>query len=234
LENNRQEHLSRFAFWLHFMEETFRNELGEQDFESTLLQLRQRAPLAWKALVGQLRCVTLPWIARRVGPLPAHALLTEQELALEIFAESLFKFYQLFERGSFLKPQELQSLMFKIAELKTKEALRRVGKEKWIYRPSGEADFEKGLSKIPDWNAEDDLAKTRAQALQKHLGSLQPEDRKLLERVYAGEKMSQIAQELGTNEENLRKRKQRALEKLKQLLGAAATMTTMLFHAWTT
>ena len=68
----------------------------------------------------------------------------------------------------------------------------------------------------------------RAKALQGHLDALKADEKALLQRVYSGEKMSQIAKELNTTEESLRKRKQRALERLKQLFGAASLIYLLL------
>lgn len=212
------------------MVETFLEPLGENDFKAQLLRLRQRDQSSWAVLVGQLRRVTLPWIVKKVGALPSYALLSQQEFALEIFADSLSKYYDLFENGSFTKPEELQSLMFKVAEFKIKEALRRLSKEALIYRPQGDEDFEKALHKTPDWTQEDDQTRDRAKSLQRHLDTLKPDERLLLQRFYAGEKMSQIAQEMNTSEENLRKRKQRALDRLKQLFGAITSMIWMILN----
>jgi len=175
--------------------------LGEQDFDGTLLLLRQRNQRAWTALVGQLRRVTLQWITKRLGKMPSYALLSEKEFALEIFADSLSKFLELFEKGNFTKPEELQSLMFKVAELKTKEAKRHLRKKALTYQIFSDEDFEKALNKTPDWTPEDDLAKEHAKTLLRYLNALKAEERMLLTRFYSGEKMSQIAKEMGTTEE---------------------------------
>jgi len=214
------------------MEGDIKESVREMEFKVTLLQLQQRDQAAWNTLVGQLRRVTLPWIAKRLGDLPAYALLTKQELALEIFADSLFKYYELFEKSTFTKPEALQSLMFKVAELKTLEAFRRLKKEALIYFPKDDEDFEKALTDIPDWTTEDQQTKERVHALQQHLANLKTADRTLLERFYAGEKMSHLAEQMNTTEENLRKRKQRALERLKHLFGVASIVFLLFWQTW--
>ncbi|MDO8365982.1 MAG: sigma-70 family RNA polymerase sigma factor [Saprospiraceae bacterium] len=214
------------------MVENFHEPVSESDFKRMLLELQRRDQAAWSSLVSQLRRVTLPWIAKRLGILPSCGLLGKKELALEIFADSLSKYFDLFEKGTFTKPEEFQSLMFKVAELKTLEALRRLGKEALIYRPQNEADFERALAHIPDWSDEDELARERAKTLQQHLASLKTEERILLQRFYEGEKMSQLAVQMNTTEENLRKRKQRALERLKQLFGANAPLILLFSQTW--
>lgn len=192
--------------------------LQGQDFETLLALLRQRDVAAWSALVGRLRRTTVPWLHKRVGKLPAHALVSEQEFVLEIFADSLAKFYDLFEKGTFEKEAELQSLMFKVSELKMKEAFARLKKETLIYRPASAEAFDAAVRQQPDWNAEDDLTHERAMALQTHFAQLEEEERSLLQRFYGGEKLSRLAAELGLTEENLRKRKQRAFDRLKRLM----------------
>lgn len=189
------------------------------DFPALLARLRRRDAGAWTVLVGRLRQTTLPWLRKRIGVLPPYAVVTEQEFALEIFAESLAKFYTLFEKGHFTKPAELQSLMFKVAELKMREGFARLRKEALIYRPRDSAEFETAKQELRDWVEEDDLARQRAQNVQRYLLELNENDRGLLCRYYAGEKLADLAREMNVSEDNIRKRKQRAFDRLKQLLG---------------
>lgn len=198
-------------------------------FEAFLARLRAQDAQAWATLVGHLRQVTVGWLYKRIGKLPAHALVSEHEFAQEVFAESLIKFYQLFQQGQFQQTSDLQSLMFKISELKLKEAFARLQKEALIYRPSSPEAFEAALKNQPDWSEQDDTARERALALQRHFGELPPADQEVLQRYYGGEKMSQMATRLGVTEGNLRKRKQRALERLKQLMQTAFKLF-LLWH----
>ncbi len=203
------------------------DQLQGPDFEALMARLRQREVAAWSAVVGRFRRVTVPWLHKRVGRLPAYALVSRDEFVLEIFADSLAKFYDLFEKGHFEKAADLQSLLFKVAELKMKEAFARLQKEALIYRPESTEAFD--LARPGDWNAEDDLARERALSLQRHLAALEEDERSLLQRFYAGEKLTRIAAGMGLSEENLRKRKQRALERLKKLMGLSVTLLLMLW-----
>jgi len=218
--------LSRFAPLSHIMS----SNIPTEDFESLLAGLRRRDVQAWSLAVGQMRQVTLPWLRRRVGRLPSYALVEEQEFVLEIFADSLAKFYDLFDSGNFGKAADMQSLMFRVAELKMKEAFARLQKDALIYRPASPEAFEVAVQKQPDWTADDDLARERAVALQQQFATLEADERDLLQRFYSGEKMSRLAQELGLTEENLRKRKQRALDRLKQLMKLTVNLLCILWN----
>lgn len=200
-----------------------------ENFESLLQRLRQRDLQAWSDVVGRLRRVTLPWLRKRVGKLPAHALLSADEFVLEIFADSLAKFYDLFEKGRFDKEADLQSLLFKVAELKMKEAFARLQKETRIYRPATEDAFDAVLPTAGGWDTGDEQARERAARLQRHFATLEPEDQNLLQRFYAGEKLNRMALELGLTEDSLRKRKQRALDRLKQLMKLTINLLCLLW-----
>lgn len=206
------------------------SNIPTEDFEPLLAGLRRRDVQAWTLAVGQMRQVTLPWLHRRVGKLPAYALVSEQEFVLEIFADSLAKFYDLFEGGTFGKAADMQSLMFRVAELKMKEAFARLQKDALIYRPASPEAFEAAVQKQPDWTADDDLARERVLALQRQFATLEADERDLLQRFYSGEKMSRLAQEMGLTEENLRKRKQRALDRLKHLMKLTVKLLCIVWN----
>ncbi len=212
------------------MNEGFQGTPDPEDFQVLMNRLRQRDARAWHELVGRLRKTTLPWLRKRVGTLPDYAVVSEQEFVLEIFAESLAKFYTLFEIGHFSKPAELQSLLFKVAELKMREGFARLRKEALIYRPADPADFQTAKNDIRDWTHDDDLARQRAQNIQRYLLELSENDRSLLCRYYAGEKLTDLAREMNVSEEIIRKRKQRAFDRLKQLLGP--TLMLLMISLW--
>ena len=98
------------------MVENFQEPLGEYDFNMTLLRLQQRDQAAWSSLVSQLRRVTLPWIAKRLGTLPPYSLLSKQELALEIFADSLSKYFDLFAKSPLEFEKNLEEIVGKFKE----------------------------------------------------------------------------------------------------------------------
>ena len=186
------------------------------EFEEFLKLLRQNDTKTWTIFVGRLRKVTVPWLAQKIGALPRHALVTLDEFVLEIFANALAKYYSLFEKGEFKKYQDLQSLMFRVSELKMKEGFAQLKRDQMIYRPTSTYAFETATQKnlSPDETAK----KERITFVQKKLKQLPENERKLLGRYYDGEKMVKIAKELNLPETAIRKRKQRALDKLKKLV----------------
>ena len=146
-----------------------------------------------------------------------YSLVSLDEFILEIFANALATYYPLFEKGNFSKPQELQSLMFRVAELKMKEGYAQLKKDRLMYFSNS--------GNIPDvtdggeLTTEEENKKERIEKIQRELKNLSKEDRELLQRYYAGEKMVAIAKELNFAESSIRKRKQRALDRLKKLVG---------------
>jgi len=186
------------------------------DFADFLAQLKAGDAALWTQLVGRLRRVTVPWLAQRIGNLPNHALVSLDEFVLEIFANSLATYFPLFQKGTFNKYQELQSLMFRVAELKMKEAFTQLNREKAIYHPATSAEFEVAIQ--PPLTNEEKEQKERITNIQTKLKQLPEKDQKLLLRYYEGEKMVAIAEELGIAESSIRKRKQRALDRLKKLV----------------
>lgn len=213
------------------MNEGIQSASQTSDFSLLIARLRRRDEKAWTELVGSLRQVTLPWLRKRIGRLPAYAVTTEQEFAMEIFSESLSRFYTLFEKGRFEQARELQSLMFKIAELTLKEGFARLKKEALIYRPDDPAGFQTVQQELSDWTNDDELARQRARDIRQKLLELNENDRDLLCRFYDGEKLADLAREMEVSEENIRKRKQRAFDRLKQLIGMAQLF--LIGNLWT-
>lgn len=200
-----------------------------ESFSELLTALQRQERMAWEVLIGRFRTVTIPWLNKKIGKLPPYALLNKQELVREIFAESLSKFFELFFKSSFSQEKDFQSLFFKIAELKTKEAFARLKKEALIYRPESPEHFEALAARPVGWTEGDELLRERAAQLQHQLDALEEPDRKLLVRVYSGEKMADMAKELGLTEESLRKRKQRALDRLRHLMKITIKLWLLLW-----
>ncbi len=186
------------------------------EFEAMIRLLQTGDTKTWTQLVNRLRKVTVPWLAQKVGKMPSQALVSLDEFILEVFANALAKFFPLFEKGTFSKYQDIQSLMFRVAELKLKEGFAQLKREQAIYHPEDEHSFE-AIANQP-FTSEEEAKKERIQLIQSKLKLLAEEDRKLLERYYDGEKMVKIAKELGIHESSIRKRKQRALDRLKKLV----------------
>lgn len=202
------------------------NKELDQDFDQLLAALKRKDQKAWVQLVGQLRRVTVPWLARKAGNLPDYALVSLDEFILEVFANALATYYPLFKKGHFTKAQELQSLMFRVAELKLKEGFAQLKKDRLIYHPKGG-----DMPEIADGErltTEEELKKERIENIQKQMKGLSKEDQELLQQYYAGEKLIKIARELNITESSIRKRKQRALDRLKKLVSSSIFVSTVL------
>ena len=180
-------------------------------FPQFLEELHNGNTVAWTQLVSRLREVTLPWLRNRIGTLPAYALVSPGELANEVLAESFAKFYDLFPNGQFSEFKDFQSLMFKIGELKLKEGISKVKRDSRIIRIATNQEVKNIATKEKIDLVEIETKKT----IHQHLLSLPEKDRILLQRYYWGEKLKDIAHDLGISEANCRKKKERALNKLK-------------------
>ena len=192
----------------------------EKNFERFLEQLRTREPQAWQWLCDQFRAKVKPWLFKIDGNLPPGTILSVDEFIEEVFANSLFKFYEAFENGQFKSLADLRGLMFRIAELKLKEGYHKVRRDKLIY-------FTDDLNSGGLSAHQDDLSVRETQdqdlilELRDQVNKLSSSDRELLVRFARGEELASIAANLGLDPAACRKRKQRALQKLKQLVLAA-------------
>ena len=193
------------------MDDNLKNKHYHKSFEEFLEALRTGNTSTWTQLVTTLRSVTMPWLLKRIGTLPTYSLISSQELANEVFAESLAKFYNIFPTGTFHKHQDLQSLLFKIADLKLKESFARLKKDQQILRLSTYPNLEE-ISKLEEVD-QDEIEQKKL--VYQYLLSLPTEERTLLQRYYWGERLKDIAEDMGISEVNCRKKKQRALAKLK-------------------
>ena len=104
-------------------------EVVDQDFSSFLQALRSGQDLEWQWLVRHLRDRVVPWIRKRDGNLPTYTVVSESYFIEEVFAESMIKFYELFNTGTFKSLADLRGLLFRIADLKMKEGYRKVKKD---------------------------------------------------------------------------------------------------------
>lgn len=189
----------------------------EKEFEQFLQKLREQAQPEWQWLMDMFRSKVKPYLFKIDGNLPAGTIASVDEFIEEVFANSLFRFYEQFAAGEFQSLAEVRSLMFRIAEFKLKEGYHRVRRDKLLYftddvRTSNLTEHHDELS-IREVAERETIAELRNQ-----IGQLQPTDRELLTRFAKGEELGSIALNLGLEAAALRKRKQRALGKLKTLV----------------
>ena len=189
----------------------------ESQFSKFLEQLRQNNAAEWTWLLDMFRKRVVPWIYKKDGNLPKEAIVATNEFVEEVFANSLFRFYEIFPTGDFKSLAELRGLIFRIAELKLKEGYNKVRRDSLIYFTD---DLSKGnLTSVQDnLTLEEFNQSENVGILREHIKTLNKTDQKILIRYSKGEELNSIAENLGLSSSACRKRKQRALEKLKQLV----------------
>ncbi len=201
-----------------WMREPSKNNYEEgAAFDLFLLDLREQDDTAWIQLLDHFREKVVPYIRKIDGRLPQNAIVSVDYFIEEIFANSLIKFYELFAKGQFENLGQLRGMMFRIAELKLKEAYKQVQKDQTLFfvppekTPLSEQLEHSALSK--------ELEQEQVvRQLEKALAALPAEDREVLLRFAKGERLKNIAQDMEINETSCRKKKQRALEKMRKLL----------------
>lgn len=190
----------------------------EERFDFFLSQLREKRPGEWRWLLDMLRKRVTPWLFKKDGNLPAGAIASVDEFIEEVFANSLYQFCELFETGTFANLGEIRGLMFRIGELKLKEGYHKVRRDGLIY-------FKDDIRNNEDLTAQQDkltLLDLRTQdailELREQIVKLEKEDQEILIRYSKGEELSSIAINLGITAAACRKKKQRALEKLREFV----------------
>ena len=189
----------------------------EKEFLRFLEQLRAQAQPEWQWLLDMFRAKVKPYLFKIDGNLPAGAIASVDEFIEEVFANSLYRFYEQFAEGDFQSFAELRSLMFRIAEFKLKEGYYRVRRDSLLYftddvRTSNLTEHQDELS------VRESQEKETILELRNQIDQLPPLDRELLIRYAKGEELGSIALNLGLEAAACRKRKQRALDKLKALV----------------
>lgn len=189
----------------------------ELEFSRFLEQLRKQAQPEWQWLMDMFRAKVKPYLFKIDGNLPAGTIASVDEFIEEVFANSLFRFYEQFAEGEFKSLAELRSLMFRIAEFKLKEGYYRVRRDGLLYFTD---DVQVGnlAEHQDDLSVRETQERETILELRNQIEQLSPTDKELLTRFAKGEELGSIALNLGLEAAACRKRKQRALEKLKTLV----------------
>ena len=144
--------------------------------------------------------------------------MSQAEFAEEVFEECLLKFYELFEERVFEKYSDLEATIVRISDFKIKEGFAKIKRDQRLYFMNAEALSamrEKHLKK------QDDQEKEKVELISEihqHLSTLPPEDSNLILRYFNGEDLKDLAGEYNISPAACRKRKQRIIEKLKNLV----------------
>ena len=189
----------------------------EDNFSRFLQALRKGESVEWKWLIAYFRSNVIPWIRKKDGRLPVNSIISESHFVEQVFTQSLIQFYELFQSGNFESFNHIRSLMFKIADIKLKEAYRQHKKDQFIYFAEDDTSLKSMAGKTAFFEIEQQQTE-HIQALKAALAKLPDLDRQILLKFANGERFNQIAVDLGLSEANCRKRKQRAMERLKNIL----------------
>lgn len=203
-----------------------------ENFGVFLEKLRSGSPEAWRMLVMRFRKRLINWFLKKAAFYPSDALLSKKQFAEEVFEESLLKFYELFQTGQFDRYEDLEAMIVTVAGYKLKEGFARLKKERYIYS-SGipEQNFESTRQHFDAFHASDDRATEELIfVVKENIRKLDSDEQELLTRFYNGEELRDIALIQEISPEACRKRKQRALEKLKTFV--LASLKTIIWFLW--
>ena len=201
-------------------------------FATFLECLCQQNPLEWGILDKLLRKYTIPWLYKKLTRSTSYNHSMKQQLANEIYANSLQTYIRLVPTGTFETVSNLISLMYSIADKKLKETYRQLQKNgRVIYTDNNEwmNSFED-----PQWKTDKQQSKQQELIgkMQKQLELLSERDRSILLRFASGEKLKDIAESMDVPQATCRKQKERALHRLRKLF--FGTIKLLLLLTWTT
>lgn len=185
------------------------NYQPKEHFDTFMAALLRQSPAEWNWLVERLRNRLLWWLRLKSTFHASDLPLTPSQFANEVFEETLVKFLEILPNGTFSRYNDLEALAVTVAGYKFKENL-------------ASARRQRRLLKQIDWSAETTESVDTPHPQEEMLAvvnngllQLEPEEKSLLLRYFAGEELQEIAAQEKISPEACRKRKQRALEKLK-------------------
>lgn len=194
----------------------------DSQFGYFLDQLRGQATREWEWLVARFRGRLIPWLASKSKQIGNQGLTTHKQFVEEVFEESILKFYELFPSGTYTKYSDLEAMVVTIAGYKLKEGFARLKREQKFFLVD-DARWERFEQKKDD-RQEREQEEELLQATRQAIGQLEPEERELLIRYFEGEELQLIAAEKDISPEACRKRKQRALDKLRNFVFRSANL----------
>lgn len=202
------------------------------NFAVFLKSLRQQSPLEWGMLDKLLRKYTIPWLYKKLTRSTSYNHSMKQQLAQEIYANSLQTYIKLVPTGTFESVSNLISLMYSIADKKLKETYRKIQKNgRVIY-----TDNSEWMNSFEDPKWQNDVQQSKQQELiskmRKQLEQLSERDREILLRYANGEKLKDIAESMDVPQATCRKQKERALQRLRKLF--FGTIKLLLLLTWIT
>lgn len=170
---------------------------------------------AWGAFIRHLNVRLKPWLARQVGHIAAGSVMTRDDIVEEAYSETLQYLYREVAQGAFATLADLRGWAFAVAGYKLKEAWRTYKNQQRLYFPDDwEATPDQGAALWQDAQAIQALS----QRVHEGLAHLDEVDRHILQDYAEGLSFDQIADRVGLPAATCRKRKQRALTRLRAIL----------------
>ena len=201
-------------------DQAFKYENGT-DFTSYLSNLRLGEDRAWEELIVHFRQRAIPYLRKKVGYFSAGSVISVDYFVEEIFANSLVKFYEIFETGEFENLGHLRGLLFRIIDNQLLAGYKRKKREQLVsYSETIENEAVGAVEPVEKDMSRQGLIQNVEQALKQ----LPDTERMILHHFSVGGKLIDIAEELGLSAANCRKKKQRAMEKLQGLLKPLLTV----------
>jgi RNA polymerase sigma factor (sigma-70 family) len=183
------------------------------DFDDFVTQLKAQKQQEWQWLMAHFEELVIPWVFKKIS-LPADYTMSKAAFVEEVFANTTYKFFDIFKTGEFGSLADLRGLMFKIAALKIKEGYQKVKRDQRIY-------FSDELTTIEESNFELSVGERRRKEalteVKEHIYNLPQDEQQILLEYLKGESFKEISETTGLSEANCRKKKQRALTKVKKM-----------------
>ncbi len=204
----------------------------DTDFGEFLDKLRNGTPEAWRLLVARFRKRLIGWLIKKASFYPPDALLSKKQFVEEVFEESLSKFYELFQTGKFDRYEDMEAMIVTVAGYKLKEGFARLKRERKMYAANvSEQSYESAQLRYHSRQPGDEHdAEEMIIVIKESIGKLDAEERDLLISYFNGEELQDIAITRHISPEACRKRKQRALEKLKTFV--FDSLKTIIWLLW--
>lgn len=199
-----------------------------QHFDLFLKNLIEQKPLEWGLLDKILRKSTIPWLYKKLTRSTNYNHSMKEQLAQEIYANSLQTYIRLVPNGTFEAVSNLVSLMYSIADKKLKETYRAIQKNgRVVYTDNNEwmNSFED-----PKWQNQVHLDRQQEliTKMKSKLDELPERDRAILLRFASGEKLKDIAISMDVPQATCRKQKERALQRLRKLFFDTVKLLVLL------
>lgn len=184
-------------------------------FEAWLARLMASDEKAWGAFIRHLNARLKPWMYKQVGAIMASSVISRNDIVEEAYSETLHYLYREVTQGTFATLPDLRGWAFAVARYKLKEAWRTYESQQRLYFPSdGEVAPDQGAAL---WQEAQHI-QALSQRVHEGLAQLDEVDRQILQDYAEGLSFDQIADRVDLPAATCRKRKQRALTRLRAIL----------------